>query len=309
MLVSMPVTKKVVGFALVALLMLFAAWGWNKAAAPEAKAPVASVASVASFQGMASQPSTQDDDDDEPSDGEEAAQNLALFFGHDDRVFVPSPYAGAYAAVGKMETDSGSHCTATLIAPDLAVTAAHCFLMLPKKLDKGHWFWVGYHEGKWQARYRVVGLSLHERFRKGLEYYGDDVYIKPAVSAYDIALIKVKLVDGVPPKPMPVFKGNADQLLEKIHAANSEVTQAGYAHDHGEQLTAHIGCDVTGLIADNTLEHQCDTLSGDSGSPLWLQTEQGPQLVAVQSAAPDWFNRDKADNTAVTVLQLPKRPK
>ncbi|SFN19735.1 protease YdgD [Formivibrio citricus] len=254
--------------------------------------------------------SEQEIEGDEESDAAEvAAQNLILFFGKDDRVFVTPPYAGAFSAVGKMQTSGESHCTATLIAPDLAITAAHCFLMTPRKLDKGRWFWAGYHEGKWLARYRIENQFFHPKFRKGLEYKGDDVYIKPQAAPYDIALIKLKLVDGIPPKPMPVFSGNADALLAKIQQYDSEVTQAGFASDHNQVLTAHQGCQVTALIEDNTLEHQCDTLSGDSGSPLWLVTEKGPMLVAVQSSAPDWFNRDKADNTAVTVLQMPKRPK
>ena len=251
----------------------------------------------------------QDDesDDEDPDATEQTAQNLILFFGNDDRVFVSPPYAGAFSAIGKMQTVGESLCTATLIAPDLAVTAAHCFLMTPKKLDKGRWFWAGYHQGKWLARYKIEDQIFHPRFRKGLEYKGDDVYIKPQAAPYDIALLKLKLIDGTSPKPMPVFSGNADALLEKIQRYNSEVTQAGFAHDHSQVLTAHQRCQVTSLVEDNTLEHQCDTLSGDSGSPLWLVTENGPELVAVQSSAPDWFNRDKADNTAVTVLQLPKR--
>lgn len=239
-----------------------------------------------------------------------AAQNLALFFGRDDRVFISTPYAQPYSAVGKMETVGESRCTATLVAPDLAVTAAHCFLMTPHKLDQGKWFWAGYHQGKWQARYRVEAQVFHPKFRQGLDYKGEDVYIKPSAAPYDIAWLKLKFIDGVAPAPMPIYTGNhPDDLLARIQRHDSKVTQAGFAHDHREQLTAHQGCAVTGLIDDNTLEHQCDTLSGDSGSPLWLTTENGPLLIAVQSSAPDWFNRDKADNTAVTVLQLPKKPK
>lgn len=241
---------------------------------------------------------------------ETAAERLALFFGKDDRVFVPAPYPSPYAAIGKLETVLENRCTATLVAPDLAVTAAHCFLMVPRKLDHGKWFWAGYHNGKWQTRYRVVGQVFHPAFRKGLEYKGEDVYIQPRVSALDIAWIRLKLVDGVAPRPMPLYTGNhLDDLLALVQRHDSKVTQAGFAHDHNQILTAHRGCQVTGLIEDNTLEHRCDTLSGDSGSPLWLETAQGPLLIAVQSAAPDWFNRDKADNTAVTVIQLPKRPK
>lgn len=238
-----------------------------------------------------------------------AAENLALFFGKDDRVFVPAPYSGAYAAIGRMETVGGSSCTATLVAPDLAVTAAHCFLMIPRKFDQGKWFWAGYHEGKWQARYEVVTQVFHPRFTKGLDYKGEDLYILPKAAPYDIALMKLKFVDGVPPKPMPMYSGSADKLLARIQSQGSKVMQAGFANDHDDKLTAHQGCTVVALFDNHTLAHQCDTLSGDSGSPLWLETAEGPQLIAVQSTAPDWFNRDKADNTAVTVLQLPKKPK
>lgn len=266
-------------------------------------------ASVSASVSAVAENAEQEDDDDESDAAEQTAQNLILFFGKDDRVFVSPPYPGAFSAIGKMQTVGESHCTATLIAPDLAVTAAHCFLMTPKKLDNGRWFWAGYHQGKWLARYKIENQIFHPRFRKGLEYKGDDVYIKPQAAPYDIALLKLKLVDGIPPKPMPVFNGNADTLLTSIQRYDSEVTQAGFAHDHNQVLTAHQRCQVTALVDDNTLEHQCDTLSGDSGSPLWLMTETGPMLVAVQSSAPDWFNREKADNTAVTVLQMPKRPK
>lgn len=275
--------------------------GSNPPTPPQTSAPAA-------VNGISSFIATEEDSPADDESAEEKKQKLALFFGKDDRIFISSPYAGSYAAIGKMQTEAESHCTATLVAPDLAVTAAHCFLMQPRKLDKGKWFWAGYYEGKWQARYQVLGQVFHPRFRKGLEYKGDDVYIQPKVAAYDIAWLKLKLLDGVAPQPMPLFSGHADTLLAQIQQFDSKVTQAGFAHDHNQKLTAHQGCQVTSLVDNNTLEHQCDTLAGDSGSPLWLETGSGPQLIAVQSAAPDWFNRDKSDNTAVTVLQLPKRP-
>lgn len=291
---------------LVAIIWFF---GWKSKPIADPVVPVASAPVAVSAARASAADDVEDTEEGRVQAAEDAKQNLALFFGEDDRVFIPAPYPGAYAAIGKMQTVSESHCTATLVAPDLAVTAAHCFLMLPRKLDKGKWFWAGYHDGQWQARYQVVGQVFHPRFRKGLQYKGEDVYILPSVSSYDIAWLKLKLVDGVPPQPMPMFAGSDTNLLALIERQVNKVTQAGFAHDHNQRLTAHRDCKVTAVVEDNTLEHQCDTLSGDSGSPLWLETEQGPLLVAVQSAAPDWFNRDKADNTAVTVLQLPKLPK
>lgn len=304
--------KRISVVVLAFLIPLLAMWYWSNhiiSSAKQSSGHVEVPVVVAQESASEAAENAEEEGDDEDEDTDVAKQNLALFFGHDDRVPVPVPYTGAYAAIGKLQTVHGSNCTATLIAPDLAVTAAHCFLMVPHKVDAGKWFWAGYQEGKWQARYKVIGQVFHPAFRKGLDYKGNDVYIQPAVAAYDIALFKVKLLDGHAPKPMPVYSGNSDDLLARIQHYDSKITQAGYAHDHNQVMTAHHGCLITALVDNNTLDHQCDTLAGDSGSPLWLETENGPLLIAIQSSAPDWFNRDKADNTAVTVLQMPKKPK
>ena len=50
-----------------------------------------------------------------------------LFFGHDDRVPVNDTTQSPWDAVGQLETASGNLCTATLIAPNLALTAGHCW--------------------------------------------------------------------------------------------------------------------------------------------------------------------------------------
>ncbi|BCL76711.1 serine protease [Jeongeupia sp. HS-3] len=232
----------------------------------------------------------------------------ALFFGQDNRVAIAAPYAAPYAAIGQLETRAASTCTATLVAPDLAVTAAHCFLMDKGKLDAGRWFKAGFHKGKYQARYRVVDQVFHPKFRAGLVYKGDDVYIEPSAARYDIAWLKLERADGAAPAPIPLFNGDRQTLAQALKTAGNKATQAGFAEDHDDILTAHRGCRITRFRSNNTLYHRCDTLSGDSGSPLFIDTADGPQLIAVQSSAPDWFNRKKADNVAVTVLQLPERP-
>lgn len=299
--------KKPIGLVLCFLALLLVAAGswfsWYQVRQTRA-IPVLTLASEAVDN------TTEDEEEEiDAEEAEAASQALALFFGKDDRAFIPAPYPQPFAAIGKLQTESGSHCTATLVAPNLAVTAAHCFLMVARKLDQGVTFWAAFHEGGWQARYQVVGQVFDPRFQKGLDYVGEDVYIQPRVSHYDIAWMKLQHLDGVAPRPIPLFTGTPDQLLAAINGHGDKVTQAGYAHDHNQVLTAHRACKITALIDDNTLEHQCDTLSGDSGSPLFLETAMGPVLVGVQSSAPDWYNRDQADNTAVTVLQLPKKPK
>jgi V8-like Glu-specific endopeptidase len=63
------------------------------------------------------------------------------------------------------------------------------------------------------------------------------------------------------------------------------VTQSGYPVDHLDTLYTHTDCIVTGW-AQTSVSHQCDTLPGDSGSPLMLKTDNGWQLIGVQSSAP-----------------------
>ena len=55
-------------------------------------------------------------------------QQQILFFGTDDRLVIPAPYPAPFAAIGQLTTKNDYNCTATLVAPDLAVTAAHCFM-------------------------------------------------------------------------------------------------------------------------------------------------------------------------------------
>ncbi|VDZ94189.1 Putative protease ydgD [Salmonella enterica subsp. enterica] len=63
----------------------------------------------------------------------------------------------------------------------------------------------------------------------------------------------------------------------------------------------HQDCVVTGWAQNAVLSHQCDTLPGDSGSPLLLHTDSGWQLIGVQSSAPAAKDRWRADNRAISV--------
>ncbi|WP_051279695.1 trypsin-like serine peptidase [Chitinilyticum aquatile] len=256
----------------------------------------------------AATPATPEGREPSPAEREIQRQRLALFFGKDDRSFVQQPYPAPYAAIGRLETAAGSTCTATLVSDTLAVTAAHCFLMEPRRIDPGKWFYTAYHAGAFGAKYAVIGQTFHPRFRKGLRYKGDDVYIDPAAAAYDIAWLRLEKIEGIAPQPLPILDKNLDTLKKTLGATNYRASQAGYAEDHDDRLTTHRGCLITELRSNNTFYHQCDTLSGDSGSPLFADTPAGPRLIAVQSSAPDWFNRGIADNVAVSILQLPPAP-
>ncbi len=75
--------------------------------------------------------------DDGGDDTISAKELKTLFFGHDDRTRVADPTQAPWDAIGQLETASGNLCTATLITPQLALTAGHCLLTPPNgKPDK-----------------------------------------------------------------------------------------------------------------------------------------------------------------------------
>lgn len=81
-----------------------------------------------------------------------------LFFGHDDRVPVNDTTQSPWDAVGQLETASGNLCTATLIAPNLALTAGHCLLTPPKgKADKAVALRFVSNKGLW--RYEIHDIE------------------------------------------------------------------------------------------------------------------------------------------------------
>ena len=95
--------------------------------------------------------------------------------------------------------------------------------------------------------------------------------------------------------------GDQAALAAALKAAGRKVTRAGYPEDHLDTLYSHRNCEVTGWAQTSVMSHQCDTLPGDSGSPLMLHTDDGWQLIGVQSSAPAAKDRWRADNRAISV--------
>ncbi|MCX1021851.1 serine protease [Escherichia coli] len=224
-----------------------------------------------------------------------------LFFGHDDRVPVNDTTQSPWDAVGQLETASGNLCTATLIAPNLALTAGHCLLMPPKgKADKAVALRFVSNKGLWRYEIHDIEGRVDPTLGKRLKADGDGWIVPPAAAPWDFGLIVLRN----PPSgitPLPLFAGDKATLTAALKAAGRKVTQAGYPEDHLDTLYSHQNCEVTGWAQTSVMSHQCDTLPGDSGSPLMLHTDNGCQLIGVQSSAPAAKDRWRADNRAISV--------
>ncbi|EMH4161020.1 serine protease [Pluralibacter gergoviae] len=231
-----------------------------------------------------------------------SAQDVkTLFFGHDDRVKVTNPTEHPWDAIGQLETASGNLCTATLISPNLALTAGHCLLAPPAgKEDKAVALRFVSQKGLW--RYEIHGIEgrVEPSLGRRLKPDGDGWIVPPGAAPWDFALIVLRY----PPSgitPIPLFDGDKAALTAALKAADRKVTQSGYPLDHLDSLYTHSDCIVTGWAQTSVLSHQCDTLPGDSGSPLMLKTGTQWQLIGVQSSAPAAKDRWRADNRAIAV--------
>lgn len=187
------------------------------------------------------------------------------FFGNDDRVRVPVDEA-PWRFMGQLRMDSGGTCSATLIAPDVIATAAHCI--------SG--------ENGVDARGTFVSASGDQRARV-TAYLIDPAYtsrrfrVTGGIDGLDWALLRLdqRLGDAL---------GFA--ALRRISGPQlpTNLMQAGYAWDTGTTLAGHIGCPMLELRLDNTFAHACDTTRGDSGSGFILRNGGSFELVGIDSA-------------------------
>lgn len=230
-------------------------------------------------------------------------EQKALFFGHDHRQAITQPEEWPWQAIGQVETASGNLCTATLISPNLALTAGHCVLALGGAVDKAVMLRFVAENQLWRYQTSAIETLVDKQLGLRLKPSGDGWIVPPDAAAYDFALIRLtKTFKKI--KPLPLWQGDHQELTLQLKQANRQVTQAGYPEDHLDTLYRHQDCQITGWAQTEVLSHRCNTLPGDSGSPLMLHTLTGWRLIAIQSSAPLGKDRYRADNRALAVTAI-----
>lgn len=246
---------------------------------------------------------------DTSNDDSNIADQTTLFFGKDDRTAVTNGSQWPWQAIGQVETASGNLCTATLISPRLALTAGHCVLAPPGKIDRAVALRFISHNGHWKYQITSLETLVDAKLGKKLKPDGDGWIVPPAAAAYDYALIRLTNKRPLPIKPLPLWDGTANELTQALKQVDRKITQAGYPLDHLDTLYSHEDCLITGWAQQGVLSHQCDTLPGDSGSPLLLKNGEKWSLIAIQSSAPAAKDRYLADNRALAVTAIKDRLK
>jgi V8-like Glu-specific endopeptidase len=177
--------------------------------------------------------------------------------------------ARGWQAVGRLDTGV-SFCTATLIAPDLVLTAAHClFTRDGRRLpDADLTFSAGLRHGRAEAIRGVVHSILPEGYARR---QGD---ADMASVAQDIALLRLDRAVPVS-RVRPLAPGTAA-------LPRSAVTLLSYGTDREAFPSIEENCQILSR-QDAVLILSCHVVSGSSGAPVIATRANGPEIVAVVS--------------------------
>ncbi|MCT4683557.1 MAG: S1 family peptidase [Roseicyclus sp.] len=178
--------------------------------------------------------------------------------------------AGGWAAVGRLDAP-GSFCSATLVAPDLVMTAAHCLFDAEHRRidDRALRFAAGLRNGHAEAVRGVARSFLPP------DWHMTGGRPDTATVARDIALLELDapiLLAAVRPIPAG-SRGHEGDL----------VTIISYGRDRAFHASIEENCRILDREGDVTAL-SCSVVEGSSGSPVLRRTPSGLEIAAVVSA-------------------------
>ncbi|MEX3016758.1 serine protease [Gymnodinialimonas hymeniacidonis] len=195
-----------------------------------------------------------------PGDGESGLRDMAS-----------ATEARQWRAVGRLDTGV-SFCSATLIAPDLVLTAAHCVyhpethaLLDAEDLT----FLAGLRNGRAEAIRQVRRTIVMPGYRHEL---GPEL----EMIGRDLALLELR--QPISPATIPHIGAAATRVPD------GDVTVVSYGEDREAYASIEEGCEV--LARQGAVRSlSCEVAQGTSGAPV-LHINQGrAQVIAVMSAS------------------------
>ncbi|MBV5260414.1 trypsin-like serine protease [Synechococcus moorigangaii CMS01] len=195
------------------------------------------------------------------------------FFGNDDRVMMDTAQF-PWSVIGTIQADRGGTCTATLVAPNVIATAAHC-IHSEGQLYAGGVFTTGFALPGGPRTARVVDHLIDEEWDSQRFSQTDEI------DGTDWALLRLDQPLGDELGHVGVLDIVADRSEREVQSAR--IWQAGYSWDTGSNLSGNEDCRILIAYPDDTISHDCDTTRGDSGSPFMVYENGEWQIIATDS--------------------------
>lgn len=217
-------------------------------------------------------------------------------FGIDERVRVPKRLEALKGSIGLIYNErSRTICSAFCVADDVLATASHCVFRTkgeaPPPADKFYFARPGMQLPSVRFAGATTRASAQQMIAGAI-----GISTKPPIEASkDWALVKLQ-GPACKGKALPVATMSAAEV--EGEAAAGRLYQAAFHRDWGKWTLAysqpcHAGKRVSELpdhprinerdFSDpaNLLLHTCDTGGASSGSPLLIETAEGPKVVAI----------------------------
>jgi protease YdgD len=159
-----------------------------------------------------------------------------------------------WSAIGRINNSAYGRCSAILVAPDVALTAAHCIynvrsrrFLQPASIH----VLFGFDRGRYDFHATVARITIPGEYRPA---------DRTASAPHDWAVLH--LVEPVPGDFAPL------RLAEGPPSPDAQIAAAGFAQERSEVLTASPPCRLARGTADGLLLADCRVSHGFSGGPM-----------------------------------------
>lgn len=182
------------------------------------------------------------------------------------RQMLPAAEQAEWLAVGRLNVSGQGYCTATLIAPDLVMTAAHCVVDrrtgVAVRPERVH-FLAGFRAGAFAAHGQAAGVTLVPGFDRAARDIGRDLALVRLAEPMEAGIRPIPVAPALDPA-LPLFV-------------------ASYGIDRSQILSTERDCRFrtrNGGVIFTT----CEGVPGVSGAPVLQRVDGSLTAVAVASA-------------------------